>query len=143
MEAASAAQMIFQGVKFFWRTRNTIDIMLAEHRALNVTEIVTYDPTLDREAARLYVDSKVVFAQLNHQDIEKQVHAAQLNSIDLNEEHFTHKAIYDLLTNRLVIADYSVPERRMVVGLNGSDKFLVEKPAELDPYQSPHYHTLL
>lgn len=138
-----ATKIIFQGVKFYWRTRNTIDIMLVEHPSFSVTEVVTYDPTLDREAARLYVDSKSVFARLDHREVDKQVHAAMLNSIDLNKEQITNKATFDLLSNRLVITEYSVPDRKMVVVLNGTDNFLVDKPAGLQPYQSSHYHTLM
>ena len=138
-----APRIIFQGVKFYWKTRNTVDILLVEHPSLHVMEIVTYDPMLDREAARIYVDSKAVVARLDHRDIEKQVHATRSNSLDLNEEHFTHKAALDLLTSHLVITDYSIPERRIVVSLNGTEKLTVEKPASLAAFQSPHFHTLL
>ena len=139
----STSKMIFQGVKFYWRTRNTIDIMLVKHPTFNVMEIVTYDPIIDREAARLYLDSKAVIGKLDSKEIEKQLHAAQLNSINLDEEHFTHKAAFEFLTNHLVITEYSVAEKRMVVAMNGMEEFAVEKPAALVVFQSPHYHTLL
>ncbi len=139
----SAPRIIYQGGKFYWKTRNTIDITLVEHPASDVLEIVTYDPMLDREAARLYLDSKAVVAKVDHQDIEKKLLAAQLNSISLNEKHFTHKAVFDLVASRLLVAEFSLPERRMVVALNGNDKFEVDKPAGLAPFQSPHYRTLL
>lgn len=140
---ASDPRTIFQGVKFFWRTRNTVDITLVEHSSLNAIEIVTYDPMLDREAARLYVDNRAVIARLDHQDIDKQVHAAQLNSLDLNEEHFTHKAAFNFWTSHLLVTEFSLPERKMVMALNGIETLQIEKPQGLAPFQSPHFHTLL
>lgn len=138
------AIVVFQGVKFFWRTRNTIDIMVVEHADLHITEIVAYDPAIDREAPRIYVDSDILLAKLDHGDIVAQLGFGQRNGVLITEETLTNKAKFDFIVSRLLISEYAVNTKTIMMTFQpGNEGLCCSKPEALIPYRSPHYHTLM
>ena len=83
MSVDTEPQCIFKGSKFFWRTRNNIDINIIEHSKVGVYEVVLYEPAIDTEAKRVYLDGKVLKSKLNNEDIEEQVSFAKRNNIPI------------------------------------------------------------
>lgn len=61
--------------------------MVVEHTDLFTTEIVAYDPAIDREAPRIYVDSKVLLAKLDNKDVIAQLGFGQRNGVLISEKH--------------------------------------------------------
>lgn len=145
-------KLIFQGVKFYWKTRNTLDVTIADHVDCNTTEIVLYDPSLGIEAPRIYLSSSALFAKLDHDEIEYQLSFAKRNCLPITEKFIdgiVNKAKSEYMLKRLVIVEYSVEAKIVVVEFQGkgissdSSDPLCEKPASCVPYQAVHYQQLM
>lgn len=147
---------VFQGVKFFWRTRNSLDIIIMEHTDSNITELIAFEPTIDKESPRIYMDSSVLHSKIDHASIEAQLSFAKRNNVPITEEWIsaiTNKAKADFLLSRLVIVEFGQETRSIEVILqvptidaeHGDDPkpLLCEKPAELKPFRAAHQATLL
>lgn len=156
MSADKSSKKIFQGVKFYWRTRNSLDIIIAEHPGSNVTELIAFEPTIDKEAPRLYLDSAVLRSKIDQVAIDTQLSFAKRNNVPITEEWIsaiTNKAKADYLINRLVITEFSSEARVIKVELQVSSietesgshaiPLLREKPFELKPFRAAHQATLM
>lgn len=150
MEAGT--RMIFQGVKFYWRTRNTIDVAIVEHVHHGTTEVILFDPALGREAPRIYFSTDVLYALLDHDDFELQLSFAKRNSVPITEKFIDvmmNKAKSDFILNRLVITEYSVEYKKVVVSFQRSGMdvespgLICDKSEALEPFKTVQYQTLM
>lgn len=138
-----SSRVIFQGEASLCLTGNIVDVILVEHPSFRVIEIVTYDHMIDREAPRLYVGSKAIIAELNRQGIKKQLRIARKSSPTVNEQIVVYKAIFDLITQQLIVTDFSLPKRVFAVTIDVRKQWEVVKPKDLAVYRSLHFDTLL
>lgn len=137
--------VVFQGVKFYWRTRNTIDVTIVEHAEQDLTEIVLFDPALGKEAPRIYLSSTALYTKLDHDSIEYHISFANRNNVPVTEKFVTetvNKAKSDFLLSRLVITEYSTKSKIMTVALQDNKErgivaiLVREKPPYLLPYSA-------
>lgn len=145
-------KLIFQGVKFYWRTRNTIDVTMVDHVELNLTEIILFDPSLGKEAPRIYLSSSVLYSKLDHDDIEYQLSFAKTNCVPITEKFIdgiVNKAKSEYILNRLQITEYSV-ERKIVIltfqfsGIDcDNDDLIATTPEAFEPFKTVHYQQLM
>lgn len=141
--------VIFQGVKFFWKTRNTVDVTLVDHSLENITEIVVYDPSIDREAPRIYLDSQVLYSKLNPVDIQAQLSFGQRNGVLVTEQNIVNRGKFDYLVNRLFLSEYRADAKIIKANLQTScmeanfEELCCSKPDSLVPFLSPHQRELL
>lgn len=145
-------KVIYQGVKFYWRTRNSVDVIIVEHGQLNTTELVLFDPALGREAPRIYLSSPVLLTKLDHDNIELQLSFAKRNSVPITEKFLDgimNKAKSDFILSHLVITDYSAELKTVVVSFQFSDMeydcghLICEKSVMLEPYKPIHFQSLM
>ena len=158
-------EVIFQGAKPYWRTRNTLDVMLVEHRKFNMIELITYDPTLDKESPRIYLDNTILNSKLDQADIDARLLVVKEPFIRRREVPDSAKLLKDIINrakadyvlNRLFISEYSLEKKHITVEIQfnfrdrddelhtGTDVGLLvcQKPSLLQRYKSPHHHTLL
>jgi hypothetical protein len=50
------AKVLFEGTKTFWKTKNSVNLTIIEHHGHDVVEVVAYEPALQVEAPRLYLE---------------------------------------------------------------------------------------
>lgn len=142
--------IIYQGSKFYWRTRNNIDVAIVSHTALSITEVIAYEPALDVEAEHIYLDSTILYSKLNQVDIEAKFSFAKQNNVPHTaqfELDVMARAISDYILSRLLIKSCSKEEKLFSVQLqvdgaepHTSVKDLVcNKPEELVPYEMKHH----
>ena len=131
--------VIYTGRKFFWGMNNTVEITIVQHTSADVTEIICYDATLDRESSRIYLDSAILSVKVDQNDI-----AEKLNFVN----DAVHRATADFILNRLVVTAYSVDLKEFAVRLKlylvdrdldgdcdaGVDSLICAKPAGLRCY---------
>lgn len=156
----SSGVVTFEGTKFYWRTRNTIDVYIVEHKTCNVFEIIVYEPSFDVEAPRIYLDGAVFTSRIDHTDIEAKLSFAKRNNVPLTEKFVTgiyNRAYSDYILNRLAMKEFVPEERKIVVVLQFTsgeceaaaaggtpvELLICEKPAKLEPYRTSHYKSLL
>ena len=165
MSGDPLVEILFQGAKCFWRTRNTVDIMLIIHHEFNVTEIITYEPSFDKEAPRIYLDNNILNGKIDQVDVEEKVRLAKepilrrhaVPNVEKLRKEIINNAKTDYILNRLFISEFS-PEKRTIrveiqfnfrdfddAHTSGADISLISctKPTELELFKSPHYQTLL
>lgn len=107
------SKVVFEGSKFFWKSRNTIDVWIIEHAFYDVFEIILYDPALNIETDRIYLSIGVFLKRLNHQEVDNQVSFAMRNSVALTEAYQTglnQRFIADYVFSRLHLERYSSQE---------------------------------
>eukprot|EP01032_Pedospumella_encystans_P025821 gene25821-29172_t len=157
MEGGSV--VIYQGSKYFWKTRNSIDVIIVKHKIENVLEIIAYEPALDVEAPRLHLDTKILSSKLDREAIAAKMCLAKQNNVPHTEqfvEGVVNGATSEFILNRLFIKQYSKEERIFEIQLqftcsdredaNGADtldKLLCDQPASLCPHHIRHHKTPL
>jgi hypothetical protein len=156
LEMTSTAEITFDGTKFYWRTRNTVDVVIAHHKECQIFEVIVYEPTLDREAPRLYLDEKILMPKVDHNEINSKISFANRNDVPLTEKFVTgivNKAVADFVLNRLVIQELVASEKRFVVGLVIDDNdvmispdfknLVCVRPEALEMHHTKHYRNLM
>lgn len=155
MSQLDRAEVLFQGSKCFWKTRNTIEIVLVEHNNFDVIEIVTYEPAFAKEAERIYLKNSLIASKLNPEDIREKIRKEKEmvlrrhevpNSQALNEDTLK-KCKSQFIVNRLFIADY-FPISKLIrvefrLNFHSSDAssqegVVCERPVQLQPYVFKH-----
>lgn len=155
---AAGSVVIYQGSKYFWKTRNTIDVAVVKHGNGNVVEIIAYEPSLDVEAPRIYMDSKVLSTKLDQEAIAAKMSLAKQSNVPHTEQFVDgvmNGAISDFILCRLFIKQFSKEERIFEIQLQFTisdidgdergaaiaDKLLRDKPAALCPHTVVHHKT--
>lgn len=156
MSVDTEPQCIFKGSKFFWRTRNNIDINIVEHTKVGVYEVVLYEPAIDTEARRVYLDEKVLNSKLNSDEIEEQLSFAKRNSIPITDQFVAgiqNKSIIEYLKSRtnidkyiqeekVIEASFHFTETDLAAGITDSC-LIIEKPEGLQPFVVKHHKILM
>lgn len=128
-------KLLFSGVKTFWKTKNSIEVVLLKHQGYEVLEIATYEPVFGVEAPRIYLDLQLIYPLLNtsHVNIRsnnKEAHAAistfVFNSLFISKFLPTSK-IFEIVVRREFESSEQI----------GVCELMMAKPASLVPYPSP------
>ena len=147
--------IIYHGSKYFWKTRNTIEVALVVHQSKHVIEVIAYEPSLAVEAPRLYLDLEILIVKLDLDEVIASKMCLPGNIIpqcDLFGEGDVRGAISEFVLNRLFIKHMVKEDRIFEVQLqlsfcDGDDesgveiigKLLCDKPAYLDPHVIRHH----
>ena len=152
MAEVEKCRIIYQGSKLFWRTRNTIDVTIVKHRNCSVTEVIAYEPSINVEAERIYLNSNILRTKLDQVEIDSKFSFAKQNNVPISTE-FTdsvmNHAITDFIIPRLIISEFAREERRFVVNLefrssdgDNVDELVCAKADALLPFQTKNHKLL-
>lgn len=128
------ANVLFRGTKTFWKTKNSIEIVLLEHNDHYALEIAAFEPVLAIEAPRIYLNLLLVYPLLN------------LSHTSSKGSQEAMSAISTFVFNRLYISKYlptskvfEVVVRREFESIEQKGKFelMMDCPVNLIPYPSP------
>jgi hypothetical protein len=131
-EQIRMAKVLFEGTKTFWKTKNSVNLTIVEHHGHDVIEVVAYEPTLQVEAPRLYLEIGCIISFLE-QEMELLV----------ENEAALASAISTFVFNRLCISEYLPISRILEVEVQrgygereqGVDfQVAVIRPTDLVPY---------
>lgn len=143
-------QFVFQGAKFFWKTRNTMDVTIVYHEHHNVTEVIMFDISLGKEAPRIYINTEALESNVEQNEIEVLQNFATMNNVPISDKFLVgiaNKAKADYILKRLVITEYSLEARLVVVSLHSELKGLncrcVPPDATLVPYKTGYHQRLM
>ena len=102
MERPPLTNVIFEGRKTFWKTKNAVRIVLVDHDIWNVIEIITFDSVLNVEGQRLYVNKKML------KEVLCPVQSRSVFSLFANKVEQTAeiRIMIDFLFNSLIITEY-------------------------------------
>ena len=135
---------IYIGSKLFWRTRNSVEITIVQHPGCNLTEIIVYEPSINVEAKRIYLNSGVLRTKLDQVEIDSTFTFTKQNDVSISVETITYHAISEFILSRLIIAEFKREECRFEVALQfrQSDsnshihELICAAVAELQPYET-------
>lgn len=152
--------VVFQGSKFFWRTRNSIDVTIVQHDKTNITEIIAYEPSIDVEAERIYLNSLVLRDRLDQVEIDAKFSFAKQNNVPISAAFMTsvtNHAITDYILTRLLISKFCKDEQEKQfeiklefsnkdtdpeLGGSPTDDLFCEKVEELLPFETKKHKIL-
>jgi hypothetical protein len=126
------AKVLFEGTKTFWKTKNSVNLTIVEHHGHDLIEVVTYEPTLQVEAPRLYLEIGRIIPFLE-----------QETDLLLENEAALASAISNFVFNRLRISEYLPISRVLEVevqrGFGAREQGVefqvaVDRPADLLPH---------
>lgn len=112
--ASSNPTVIHQGVKSFWKTRSTVDLTLARHCQRNTIEIIAFEPALDVEGQRIYVDETAIAKKLNADLINENFEIKRETLLRRKEEYdplqlmkdVQEQVLVEYIVNRIFISQY-------------------------------------
>lgn len=104
-----AAEVLKQGTKKFWKTKTSIEVLLVEHKELDILEIVCFDPITSQEAPRIYLLYSKLLPLISEEEIqyrlfELQEPILQRRGVIDNEALLKivwNDAVYDYIDERL------------------------------------------
>jgi hypothetical protein len=126
------AKVLFEGTKTFWKTKNSVNLTIVEHHGHDLIEVITYEPTLQVEAPRLYLEIGRIIPFLE-----------QETDLLLENEATLASAISNFVFNRLRISEYLPISRVLEVevqrGFGAREQGVefqvaVDRPADLLPH---------
>lgn len=144
----AVAEVIYEGSKFFWRTRNTVDIVVVLHAELQILEIVAYEPNLDVEAPRIYLNRNILDSMLDQNEINAKIRFAQQNNVPTTErfvQGLWNTAINDFLLPRVGVhfsEDNSFHAEVQLRTAELNTGLICLKPVCLQPYPVKHYRQI-
>jgi carbonic anhydrase len=156
MTANYVCEIAFDGTKFYWRTRNTVDVVIVHHKDCNTFEVIIYEPTLDKEAPRIYLNEKILMPKVDHNEIDSKLSFAKRNSLPLTEKFVSgivNKSVSDFILNRLLIkelvasekiflVDFRIDENEIMIRPDFSE-LICARPEALRPHQTKHFKHLM
>lgn len=74
--------------KTYWRPRATVDIVIAHHIKVSCYEIIVYNPELDKETPRLYIDEQTLRMHIDPVELARKV--AEMKEHELRCRHSFH-----------------------------------------------------
>jgi hypothetical protein len=128
---SDSTEVTFDGTKFYWRTRNTVDVVIAHHKAQQVFEVIVYEPSLDVEAPRLYLDETILMPKVDHSEANSKISFAKRNDVPLTEKFvqgIMNKAIADFILNRLIVVELTQSTGTFVVDMKIDDYDVMLSP---------------
>ena len=158
MSDCSESYVIFQGSKFFWRTRNSIDVTIVQHNNTYITEIIAYEPSIDVEAERIYLNTTLLHDRLDKAAVDLKFSFAKQNNVPISTEFISsvmNNAITDYVIARLLISKFSKDESVFEIKLEFSSRDVDEsqggqplaglfcaKVPELKPFETVNHKLL-
>lgn len=155
----TSAIVIYEGNKFFWRRRVTIDVVIVEHKEFDITEVIIYEPSIDREASRIYLDSLILSTKLSQEEIAAKMSFAKQHNVPHTIQFVNgilNRATSDYILNRLFITDFAAETKSLSVELQFNlrdrdpefggddiDQLICAKPVNLSPYVVLHHKAVL
>jgi len=129
-------------------------VTIIEHQACKVTEVVCYEPSLDVEATRTYLDSTILEKRVDHAQIEEKMSFGKRNNVPHTEKFvndIVHQAIADYVLNRLFQTDFTVCPKKFEVAFqlnfrdvvieaagNSTERLIRGPPSDLTPFTTHH-----
>jgi hypothetical protein len=126
------AKVLFVGTKTFWKTKNSVNLTIVEHHGHDVIEVVAYEPTLQVEAPRLYLEIGRIISFLE----------IETGLLDEDEAALA-MAISTFVFNRVSVSEYLPTSKVLEVEVyrgfgekeQGVDFLLaIDRPVDLLPY---------
>ena len=93
--------ILFEGSKHYWRTRTMIDIIVAHHIYHNCIEIIAYNPQVDVEANRIYINYENLLRNLNHSYFEEKL-SEEIELLIRQKVTYCYKDVAIQVTNEII-----------------------------------------
>lgn len=159
---SGSIRVIFKESKFFWRERCTVDIVIIEHRTFGVLELICYESSTDKYAARIYFKESVLAAKLDSDELLEKLRIAKepfLRRHEAPDEALLQSAVLDsamveYILARLSVCEFSSTAFSMEFQLKAYDKkepdsggeninlLVCEKPLNLEEHNPQLFHPL-
>ncbi len=148
-------ELLLEGSKTFWKTKNTVEVIILEHKYCETLEVIAYEPTFEVEAPRIYLNDKVARSRVDSSVIDGCLRTAKSAAMRRGEAPNVAQLIkgaertarVNYVLNRLFLKKYSCETKIFVVELQFDfndrddehggldvDTMVIEKPQNLKPY---------
>lgn len=144
--------VVFEGPKFFWRAKCTIDVVIAEHDACNVVEVICSENTTNQLANRLYLNRLGVMDKLDPLELSDRLHMA--NEMALRRRRtfdesaarvlILREVLSEYVLDRLVVLEFT-PQSLILTFQDTEDatELICNKPTNFTPARTPkEFHPL-
>jgi hypothetical protein len=152
--ANKGATTVFNGSKYFWSAKRMVDVLVAFHAALDVYEVVVYDPLLDKELPRLFICGKTLFSMVGNDAIAIKLSSAKQSGVFVSDKMIadaTNSVVSEFILARLLVSGGSSADAPLSVSmhvqqtvnynaadLNMTSFLLCTKPLALREYKLVH-----
>lgn len=111
--SSSSSLVMYQGVKYFWQSNKSLEIALVLHQSTGTVEIISYDPQLDYESARIYLKYDILILKLDKDVLDCRIRKAKESSVRSHQDIEMSRLICDVrlqvaveyILNRLFLDD--------------------------------------
>lgn len=108
-------------------TSYDVEILVVKHLEQNCLEVFAYDPHIDKESNRLYVNSKKVRSKLNRKDVEERASFLRMEEVsqEVYLEHLnqvTSDLAVEFILNRIHLDSEALSSSRCVLFLSSSER---------------------
>lgn len=134
VETNCANNIVLRGSKYFWHTKNSIKVTIVSHTEFAITEVIAYDPLLDVEGNRIYLNSNILCSMLSQDGtVTNQINLPRaVSDADMSDYLLSHLSIKERIEDgelKFVILLHDNDEK-----LSASARLICDKPAGLQPF---------
>lgn len=101
IHCAVGAEVCLNDRKIYWRPRADLDVVIVRHPLHCCLEMAIYNPELDKEAPRIFLNSQKIFEQVDQTEAQRRI-AERIQELDLQEMEYcpatVTKAVQDKMT---------------------------------------------
>lgn len=144
--------VVYEGPKFFWRAKCTVDVVIAEHEVSNVVEVICSESTTKQIADRLYLDRLGTIDKLDPNELSDRLHMVKemalrrRNTFDEPSARASilREVLSEYILDRLVVLEFS-PQLLVLTFQDKEDAadLICNKPTNFTPARTPkEFHPL-
>lgn len=146
MTTSPLTEVIFEGVKTFWKTKSSLDVLIIHHHFWDAIEVLAFDPAIDCQAPRIYLSYSDILAKIHS---KKHKYSLDFSMFYVDKVQQKHD-VSSFLFNHLTIEEYLPVTRSFTVAIRSSFpeegyselSIICDKPVGLVPFPSPFYSPL-
>ena len=122
------SRLLFRGIKTFWKTKSSIDLVIVEYSEYELYEIIAYDPKMKKHAPRIYVSGVAIKNILNG---------------NVGASNMVDGALTNFLFNHLTIIEYLPETRSFKIDIQAifhyerNCDYIISRPPGLPLFASP------
>ena len=121
-------EVIYDGNKIFWKTNESLDVVLVLHSKLNTLEIIAYNPDKGHESNRIYLNTLLLAGRIDQIQLQNCIADRKESAIRrkqmINLHQITKTEIHKAMTNFVLTRLHMTYEDNKILKI------------ELTPYQS-------
>jgi hypothetical protein len=120
MRCQEQIEIIYHGSKKFWRTGDYLDIIIVLHERYNCIEVISYNPELNVEANRIYLNYELLEKNISENHLNQKIYDTK-EVLTRNKESYDNDKVARIVVNSIICNNIS--SQLLIANEKSADQF--------------------